>query len=225
LIVSILRELGVVGDICGNTRELAEQMRRGAGLAIIADEALQADDLRPIAEFRETQGAWSDLPVILLTHRGGLAAPAPELQAFAEVLGNVNFLERPFHPAILASMVRAAARNRHRQYEARARHEEIAERENQLQTALKAGRLGSWAFDVQTLQLQTSDTSRGHFGRAPGAPFEYDDLLQAIHPEDRKARTVVTNRKVRKKRGDEGPRKRNGFLPTGSGVRSAARNW
>jgi hypothetical protein len=35
----------------------------------------------------------------------------------------------------------------------------------------------------------------------------------------------LTNRKVRKKRGDEGPRKRNGFLSTGSGVRSATRNW
>jgi signal transduction histidine kinase/FixJ family two-component response regulator len=196
LIVSLLRELGVVGDVCGNTRELAEQMSRGAGLAIIADEALKADDLRPISAFRETQGAWSDLPVILLTQRGGIESPYPELQQFAEVLGNVNFLERPFHPATLASMVRAAARNRHRQYEARARHEEITERENQLQTALKAGRLGSWAFDVRTLQLQTSDASRGHFGRHAGAPFEYGDLLQAIHPEDRKARTVALNRAI-----------------------------
>jgi hypothetical protein len=34
-----------------------------------------------------------------------------------------------------------------------------------------------------------------------------------------------TNRKVRRKWGDEGPRKRNGFLPTGSGVRSVTRNW
>ena len=155
LIVSMLRELSVVGDICGNTRELAEQMSRGVALAIIADEALQADDLRPIAAFLETQGAWSDLPVILLTHRGGIATPDPEMREFAEILGNVSFLERPFHSATLASMVRAASRNRHRQYAARARHEEITERENQLQTALKAGLVRELAAERAALSNLT----------------------------------------------------------------------
>jgi PAS domain S-box-containing protein len=196
LIVSILRELGVVGDVCASTHELADQMSRGAGLAIVAEEALRAADLRPIAAFREGQGAWSDLPLILLTHRGGVVAPDPELQYFAEILGNVNFLERPFHPATLASMVRAAARNRHRQYEARARHAEITEREDQLQTALEAGRLGSWALDVQTFLLQTSETTRAHFGRSGAESFSYDDLLEAIHPEDRDARQLALTRAI-----------------------------
>ena len=93
-------------------------------------------------------------------------------------------------------MVRAAMRNRHRQYQARAQNEEILEREDQLQTALKAGRLGSWALDVETLQLQTSDASRRHFGRPMGTPFTYDDLVAAIHPEDRDAREVALTRAI-----------------------------
>jgi two-component sensor histidine kinase len=36
-----------------------------------------------------------------------------------DTLGNVSFVERPFHPRTLASVTRAALRSRHRQYEAR----------------------------------------------------------------------------------------------------------
>jgi PAS domain S-box-containing protein len=196
LIVSLLGELGVICDICEGMMELAQQMRLGAGLAIVADEALSVSDLSPIHQYLEGQEAWSDLPIILLTHRGEISAPDPELLKFADLLGNVNFLERPFHPATLASMVRAAVRNRQRQYQARAQNEEIREREDQLQTALKAGRLGSWALDVETLQLLTSDASRRHFGRQMGTAFSYDDLLAAIHPEDRGAREVALTRAI-----------------------------
>ena len=188
LIVSLLRELGVIGDTCEDVAELAAQMQQGAGLAIVADEALKTANLRPLIDFLEHQGAWSDLPIILLTHRGELPAQDPELQQLSHVLGNVNFLERPFHPATLASMVHSAARNRHRQYEARARHEEIIEREQQLQTALTAGHLGSWALEVESRQLHASESSRSHFGRGRDASFDYEDLLSAIHPEDREDR-------------------------------------
>ena len=196
LIVSLLRELGLVGDICGSVQDLAQQMRQGAALAILADEALLSSDLRPIFDFLQGQEPWSDLPVVLLTHRGGIATGDPELRQFADLLGNVSFLERPFHPATLASMVRAAMRNRHRQYQARAQNEEILEREDQLQTALKAGRLGSWTLEVGSRQLQTSETSRKHFGRAVGTRFSYDDLLAAIHPEDRDARELALSRAI-----------------------------
>jgi PAS domain S-box-containing protein len=191
LIVSLLAELGVVGDTCEDIGALARQLQQGAGLAIIADEALKAVNLRPLLEFLENQGAWSDLPIILLTHSGELPAQDPELQQLSQFLGNVNFLERPFHPATLASMVRAAVRNRHRQYEARARHQEIIEREQQLQTALTAGHLGAWTLDVDSRQLQASESSRAHFGRERESPFSYDDLLAAIHPEDREERQIA----------------------------------
>ena len=196
LLVSLLGEIGVVGEICKSVTDLARQMKRGAGLAIVAEEALRTPDLRPISDFLEGQEPWSDLPMILLTHRGGISEPGPELRQFADLLGNVSFLERPFHPTTLASMVRAAMRNRHRQYAARAQNVEILEREDQLQTALKAGRLGSWALEVESRQLQTSDTSRRHFGRAMGTRFSYDDLLGAIHPEDRDARELALSRAI-----------------------------
>jgi PAS domain S-box-containing protein len=196
LIASLLAEISVVADVCDDAVMLAKQMTEGAGLAIVADEALRSADLRPIANFLTGQEAWSDLPIILLTRRGGVSEQDPELRQFADFLGNVNFLERPFRPATLASMVRAATRNRHRQYEARARHEEIIEREEQLQTALEAGRLGSWSLDVETLLLHTSDTTRRHFGRDGDDAFDYADLLAAIHPDDQAERQLALGRAI-----------------------------
>ena len=46
-----------------------------------------------------------------------------------EALGNVAFLERPFHPTTLVSVVRTAIRARRRQYEARSRLNELRESE------------------------------------------------------------------------------------------------
>ncbi|MGG2362352.1 hypothetical protein ACE4Z5_25760, partial [Salmonella enterica] len=45
--------------------------------------------------------------------------------------GNVTFLERPFHPTTLVSVVQTALRSRRRQYEARRRIEEIRAAEAQ----------------------------------------------------------------------------------------------
>jgi len=189
LIAALLKEVGVVGDVCSDVSELAAELRKGAALAIVADEALRDADLRSIARFMVNQGVWSDLPVILLTHRGGVPGRDPELMRVAQVLGNVNFLERPFQTTTLASMVRAAGRNRHRQYEARARHAEIIEREHQLQTAMTAGRLGSWSLEAEGQglggpRLEMSRTSRQHFGRA-AAPLTYERLAAVIRREER----------------------------------------
>ena len=197
LIASLLNDVGVMCDVCKDINELVVQMRAGAGLAIAADEALKDADLTPIAGFMAEQGEWSDLPIVLLTHRGGVPGRDPELMRTAAVLGNVNFLERPFHTSTLVSMVSAAGRNRHRQYEARARHAEIIERERQLETALTAGRLGAWSLEVEGHRLSASDTALSHFGRKPGEPFVYADLLASIHSDDAPKRAAALELAIR----------------------------
>jgi PAS domain S-box-containing protein len=84
----------------------------------------------------------------------------------------------------LTSAVRTAVRGRRRQYEARARLEELAESEGRLQTALAAGNLGSWTLDAQDNTITCSGTCRAHFGRKPDDAFGYDDMLRSVHPED-----------------------------------------
>jgi signal transduction histidine kinase len=127
LAAQILKEAGFPADICTSLLTLVEELEKGAGLAIIADEAVRSADLRPLASFLERQPPWSDLPLILLTHHGGGPERSPAAASLAKILGNASFLERPFHPTTLASMVRSAVRSRRRQYEARALLEELME--------------------------------------------------------------------------------------------------
>jgi PAS domain S-box-containing protein len=184
LAVALLNEAGVAADICADLKSLAHELNEGAGLAIIADEAVQTADLRPLVGFLLAQPAWSDIPIILLTQRGGGPESSPAAVRLGEILGNVSFLERPFHPATLSSMARSAVRGRCRQYEARSRLDEICEREQQLQTALTAGRLGSWTLDVELMVFHASATSRAHFGVAGNNEFTYEDLRRVIYRDD-----------------------------------------
>jgi FixJ family two-component response regulator len=121
---------------------LCGELAAGAGLAIIADEALQTADLRQIAGFLSNQPSWSDFPIVVLTRRGGGPERNPFAARLAEALGNVTFLERPFHPTTLVSIVRTAIHARRRQYEARSRLEELAGQavtlENRVSEEIKA---------------------------------------------------------------------------------------
>jgi signal transduction histidine kinase len=67
-----------------------------------------------------------------LTERGGGLERNPAAGRFLETLGNLIFLERPFHPTTLVSLARAALRARRRQYEARSSLEKIREGERAL---------------------------------------------------------------------------------------------
>ena len=180
----LLGEAGIKAHICLDLGQLCAELHRGAGLLIIADEGLQGADLRPLVSFLGVQPAWSDMPIILLTHRGGGPERNPAALRLGELLGNVSFLERPFHAATLSSMARAAIRGRRRQYEARARLDDISEREQQLQTALTAGRLGSWSLDAASMMFHISPTSRGHLGISADGDVSYEQLRRVVHPED-----------------------------------------
>ena len=180
----ILKEAGFPAEVRADLPGLCEELYRGAGLAIIANEAIDSADLRPLVMFLERQPSWSDFPIILLTRQGGGPERNPAAARLAEILGNVIFIERPFHPTTLASLVRTTIRGRRRQYEARARLEDLSEGEQRLQTALKAGRLGSWALDVEGMVLNASKCCRAHFGRLPQDSFSYSDLHASVHPDD-----------------------------------------
>ena len=171
----ILQEAGFPALVAHNLLELNEELSLGAGMAIIADEALRAADISPLVQTLERQPAWSDIPIVLLTRHGG---PEQNPSAYlGTLLGNVTFLERPFHPATLVSLVTTAIRGRRRQYEARARMADMLEGEQRLQNALKAGRLGSWQLEAEFLTLSCSDITKSHYGRGVDAPFTYENWL------------------------------------------------
>ncbi|MBA4750972.1 MAG: response regulator [Sphingopyxis sp.] len=182
---TLLREAGIASVVAASLPELVEKLYDGAGFGILTDEALAGPDLRGIDGFLKAQKEWSDFPFVLLTERGGSIERNPAAGRYLELLGNVTFLERPFHPTSLISIAQAALRGRRRQYEARARLEEIREGEEQLRIALAAGRLGAWSFDVAEMRLDATADCKAQYGRGADEAFSYDALRASVHPDDR----------------------------------------
>ncbi|KJZ43593.1 histidine kinase [Pseudomonas fluorescens] len=131
----MLKKAGFHGVIRHDLPGLCAEVEHGAGLLLISCEALLGRDLEPLIRLIEQQPAWSDLPIVLMTHHGGPQQnPA---SCFGAQLGNVTFLERPFHPVTLISLVNTALRGRRRQYEARDRLIDLSQSKLRLQNTLE----------------------------------------------------------------------------------------
>ena len=125
----ILKEAGLTAEPCSSLPELIRELDVGAAFLIVTEEALATGDLGPLARWLADQEEWSDFPFILLTSGGGGLERNPAAVRYLGLLGNVTFLERPFHPTSLVSLARSALRARRRQYEARTRLHTLRESE------------------------------------------------------------------------------------------------
>ena len=181
---AVLRDGGFAASSVPDVPTLAATLRRGAGFALVTEDALQSGDLRPLTEFLAEQEEWSDFPFIVLTSRGGGLERNPSAVRLLETLGNVTFLERPFHPTSLISLARAARRARLRQYDARERLEYIRDSQQLMSLALSAGRLGAWSVQLDTNELTASADGKAHYGLSPDENFTLEELRSAIHPDD-----------------------------------------
>ena len=94
----MLAEARVASDVVGSIGGLVDALEQGAGCGVITEEALTGLDLHALSDWLEGQPEWSDFPFILLTQRGGGLERNPAAGRYLDVLGNVTFLERPFHP-------------------------------------------------------------------------------------------------------------------------------
>ena len=129
---AILGEAAIAAEPVADLPALVGGIERGAGFVVVTQEALATSDLRDLSGWIGRQEQWSDLPFILLTSRGGGLERNPAALRCLEVLTNVTFVERPFHPTTLISLAQAALRGRRRQYEARGRLAALREGEARL---------------------------------------------------------------------------------------------
>ena len=180
---SLLREAKITALACRDLPAMTSRLGDETTFLVLADEALLRADLRPLAEWVAAQPSWSDLPLLVLTHHVPTGSNSRSTE-ISPLLGDVTFLERPFHPTTFISLAHSAVRSRYRQYEARARMEELRESEESLKVALDAGHLGSWEYEVDTGTLTCSATCKAVFGRPAKASFGYAELLSTIHPSD-----------------------------------------
>ena len=183
---TLLSNAGRAAEACDGIDGLLAGLDEGAGLAIIATEALQYVDLNPLKRWIDEQAPWSDFPFVILSQRASVPDQTPLVAQLQAILGNVIVLERPFHPTALLNVVDNALRGRRRQYQARRYLEEMREAEQRLQTALLAGRMGAWELDVLELGLTGSDQFKACFGRRPDETLLFADMIEAVAPADQR---------------------------------------
>ena len=121
----ILRDAKLHSEICIDFGEIVQEIERGADIAVITEEATRGPEMEQLARWVASQPRWSDFPFILLTEHGGGLERNPAAARLTGFLGNVIFLERPFHPTTLVSVVRTGLRGRRRQHEWRRLNEEL----------------------------------------------------------------------------------------------------
>jgi len=152
LALSILRERSIRGMACSDLDSLCGELNRGAGAVVVTEEALATTDLRRLSAWLDAQPPWSDMPFVVLTRRGGDLSSNPPALRLMDMLGNVSFLERPFHPTSLVSLAQVALRARRRQLQTR----EHLDRQLMM-TAELDHRVKNMLAVIQALVLRTGD--------------------------------------------------------------------
>jgi PAS domain S-box-containing protein len=98
---------------CQGDGELSDQIRQGAGVVLLTNEALTPAVMSTLTDLMEAQPPWSDLPLVLLGANG-------KNKGIVDSLGpSLTVLERPTHPLTLLTLVRSALASRGRQYRIR----------------------------------------------------------------------------------------------------------
>jgi two-component sensor histidine kinase len=172
----LLKEAGWPTLVCSGVERISDEITKGAGCALVMEEVIASDDISGLAKSINAQPPWSDFPIVVLTPR----ADVPERNVLAirlqDALGNVTFLERPFHPTTLVNVVRAALRSRRRQYGAR----EVLERRDLLARELqhRTKNLLSVIQAIASASLQETHSRESFFNRLHALAKAQDLIIE-----------------------------------------------
>lgn len=112
--VAFLSEANFLCLACPDLPALCQEITRGAGAALLTEEAMLKDrDQRLIATLRD-EPSWSNFPLIVLVHPGKNSGRLSAAQMI-----NVTLVERPVRFVTLRSVVESALRHRRHQYQIR----------------------------------------------------------------------------------------------------------
>lgn len=154
VIQGVLQQVGLRAQAVANLTRLSSEVRTGAGVLVLTEEALVEPGLQELTQLLAAQPSWSDLPMLLLL---ATTDPAQALQAnpYAALLRatpSVMLLRRPVPSITLLSAVQTALRARGRQYDVRDLiiGERRARQEAETATRLKDEFLASVTHELRT---------------------------------------------------------------------------
>jgi signal transduction histidine kinase/CheY-like chemotaxis protein len=114
--VSVLARAGIAAVACADLDQLVDELPRGAGALMLAEEALSERGSTRLSDWLAAQPPWSDISVLLMARHG---ADSHAVARGMEALPNLTVVERPVRVSSLVSTVRTTLRARQRQYELR----------------------------------------------------------------------------------------------------------
>lgn len=193
--VTLLAEASISSVACSDLAELCRELRAGADAILVSDEVIFSDTTGILAEVMRQQPPWSAIPVLVLAREGSIQHVQ---KAASDELTSVTIVERPVRMHTLVSVVLAALRTRHHQYQIRDAlrvSEQQAAKLRAQQEALEASRI---ELARHAAQLVNADRRKDEFLatlahelRNPLAPIRTGlQLLSGAPPPDTTRHTI-----------------------------------
>lgn len=168
-----------------SVEELCVEIGRGAGAAIVCEEALTVPAIARLRMAIDDQPAWSDFPLILLTVGGRVTLESERLRQLRQPLGNIFLLERPIRPETLLTTLDFALRGRQRQYQIRDQMQQYARAQDALRRSEKLAVTGRLAASIahEINNPLEAVTNLLYLMRGSPAPDEAKHYLQQAEQE------------------------------------------
>jgi signal transduction histidine kinase len=148
LIAGLLARRGMPCHAAASVEELCLEIERGAGAAILSEEALSESAITRLRTVINNQPPWSDFPLIVLTVGGRVTIQSERLRTLRQPLGNIFLLERPIRPETLLSTLEIALRGRLRQYQIREQMTQYSRAQEALRRSEKLAVTGRLAASI-----------------------------------------------------------------------------
>jgi signal transduction histidine kinase len=130
----LMEAAGIPCRACDSLADVGREIPLGAGAVVLPEEAVLRNGDGPFTTALRDQPPWSHLPVLILTESG--RRPKNRVQALLDV-GEITLLKRPLEVSEFIHAIRAALRDRARQYQVR---DYVEQQERQAEALREADR-------------------------------------------------------------------------------------